>query len=74
MNVEFGTLDRPALEGKVLSELQGIAEGLGISGHQRLRKGDLIDAILEQAAQGNGAGAVAPEATEPARATERATS
>jgi transcription termination factor Rho len=57
MNVEFGTLDRPALEGKVLSELQTIAEGLGISGHQRLRKGDLIDAILEQAAQGNGAGA-----------------
>jgi transcription termination factor Rho len=55
MRVEFGTLDRPALEGKVLSELQAIAEGLGITGHQRLRKGDLIDAILERAGQGNGA-------------------
>jgi transcription termination factor Rho len=55
MRVEFGTLDRPALEGKVLPELQAIAEGLGISGHQRLRKSDLIDAILEQAGQGNGA-------------------
>ena len=75
--MEFGTLDRPALEGKVLSELQTIAEGLGISGHQRLRKSDLIDAILEQA-QGNGAGAdgrdsvdVAPETpTQSAEATD----
>src|SRR5947207_2921629 len=55
MNVEPGTIDRPALEAKVLPELQAIAEGLGITGHQRLRKGDLIDAILEQAGQGNGA-------------------
>ena len=48
MNVESGTLDRSALEGKVLSELQAIAEAQGISGHQRMRKADLIEAILEQ--------------------------
>src|SRR5205085_1371532 len=30
----------------VLSELQGIAGGLGIEGHQRLRKADLIQAIV----------------------------
>jgi transcription termination factor Rho len=53
--VDFGTLDRAGLEGKVLSELQAIAEALGISGHQRMRKADLIEAILEQAGQGNGA-------------------
>ena len=53
--MESGTLDRSALEGKVLSELQAIAEAQGISGHQRMRKADLIEAILEQAGQGNGA-------------------
>jgi len=40
------TLDKEALESKVLSELQGIAGGLGIEGHQRLRKADLIQAIV----------------------------
>ena len=53
--MESGTIDRPELEGKVISELQTIADGLGITGHQRLRKGDLIDAIVERT-QGNGAG------------------
>ncbi|MFL5736398.1 MAG: transcription termination factor Rho [Actinomycetota bacterium] len=40
------TLDKETLESKVLSELQGIAGGLGIEGHQRLRKADLIQAIV----------------------------
>jgi transcription termination factor Rho len=57
MTVESGTLERSELEGKVLPELQRIAETLGVTGHQRLRKGDLIDAILTKA---NGDGAAPP--------------
>ncbi|HMC36802.1 MAG TPA: transcription termination factor Rho [Actinomycetota bacterium] len=62
--MEPGTIDRPELEGKVLSELQAIAEAQGISGHQRMRKADLIDAILEQAGQGNGARAEGRDSAE----------
>src|SRR5204862_570537 len=40
------TLDKETLESKVLSELQGIAGDLGVEGHQRLRKADLIQAIV----------------------------
>jgi transcription termination factor Rho len=40
------TDDRSALESKVLGELQQIATSLGIEGHNRLRKGDLIDKIV----------------------------
>ncbi len=47
------TTDRENLESKVLGELQEIAQGLGIEGHQRLRKGDLIDRIVE-AGSGDG--------------------
>ncbi|MBI4728964.1 MAG: transcription termination factor Rho [Acidobacteria bacterium] len=43
---ESGTLERGVLEGKVLSELQEIAQAVGLEGHQRLRKQDLIGAIL----------------------------
>jgi len=68
MNVESGTLDRSALEGKVLSELQAIAEAQGISGHQRMRKADLIEAILEQAGQGNGARTEGKESADVTRA------
>ncbi len=51
------TIERSELEGKVLAELQQIAEGLGVEGHQRLRKSDLIDAIVSAASAGNGASA-----------------
>ncbi|HXF73633.1 MAG TPA: Rho termination factor N-terminal domain-containing protein, partial [Actinomycetota bacterium] len=44
--MDLGTIDRSTLEGKVLSELQEIAQGLGIEGAQRLRKAGLIEAIL----------------------------
>ncbi len=44
------TTDTSALEGKVISELQAIAQSLGLEGYQRLRKGDLIQAIVKQAA------------------------
>jgi transcription termination factor Rho len=62
--VDQGTLDRPELEGKVLSELQAIAEAQGISGHQRMRKADLIEAILDAAGQGNGARGEGQESAE----------
>ncbi len=48
--MEAGTTDRTALEGKVLPELQKIAESLGIEGTHRLRKQDLIGVIVEKAA------------------------
>jgi transcription termination factor Rho len=47
--VDARTIDRESLEGKVIAELQEIAGGLGVEGHQRLRKGELIDAILTAA-------------------------
>src|SRR5919204_7032749 len=46
MTVDSRTMERADLESKVLPELQQIAEGLGVEGHQRLRKSDLIDAIV----------------------------
>ena len=43
------TIDREELEGKNVSELQELAGSLAVEGHQRLRKGELIEAILEKA-------------------------
>ncbi|HMC37669.1 MAG TPA: transcription termination factor Rho [Actinomycetota bacterium] len=62
MTVDSRTLDRSQLQAKVLPELQQIAESLGVTSHQRLKKGDLIDAIIakmptdgqDTAASGNG--------------------
>jgi transcription termination factor Rho len=54
--VDSRTVERSDLEGKVLAELQQIAESLGVE-HQRLRKSDLIDAIVKAASDGNGASA-----------------
>jgi transcription termination factor Rho len=52
------------LEGKILPELQQIAESLGVQGHQRLRKSDLIEAIVAKAsADGDGDGAGAAQGT-----------
>jgi transcription termination factor Rho len=39
-------MDKSALEQKVLPELQEIAQSLGMEGYQRMKKGDLIDAIV----------------------------
>ncbi|HMC36299.1 MAG TPA: transcription termination factor Rho [Actinomycetota bacterium] len=62
MNVDSRTLERSELQTKVLPELRQIAETLGVQGHQRLKKSDLIDAIIAksstdgqtQSAEGNG--------------------
>ena len=44
----MATDDKTALAGKVLPELQKMASSLGLEGYQRLRKGDLINAIVER--------------------------
>jgi transcription termination factor Rho len=43
------TADKSVLEQKVLPELQEIASSLGVEGHQRMKKGELIDAIIDRA-------------------------
>ena len=49
---ETRTLEREVLEGKVVTELQEIASRLGVSGTQRLKKSDLISAILKATPDG----------------------
>ncbi|HEX2088404.1 MAG TPA: transcription termination factor Rho [Actinomycetota bacterium] len=51
------TLERSDLEGKVLAELQQIAQAVGVENH-RMKKSDLIDAILAKASE-NGQDAAA---------------
>jgi transcription termination factor Rho len=54
------TVDKTVLEGKVLPELQEIASTLGVEGYQRLKKGELIDAIVERSgSEGDGKGSQA---------------
>jgi transcription termination factor Rho len=69
MKVDSRTTERADLESKVLPELQQIAETLGVEGHQRLRKSDLIDAIVAKSSadgDGDGAGAArSAQAAEP---------
>jgi transcription termination factor Rho len=47
------TMERSALEGKMASELHAMADDLGLAGHQRLKKSELIDRILDHT---NGSG------------------
>src|SRR5829696_2023177 len=47
--VNMATTERGILEGKVLPELQAIASSMGVQGIQRLRKADLIGAIIAKA-------------------------
>jgi transcription termination factor Rho len=54
MTVDSPTIDRAELEGKLLPELQRIGQSLGVSGSQRLRKGDLIAAIVAKSGGGSG--------------------
>jgi transcription termination factor Rho len=46
MTLDSRTTTRSDLEGKRLPELHEMAQSMGVSGYQRLRKGDLIDAIM----------------------------
>jgi transcription termination factor Rho len=67
-------LERSMLDGKDREQLHAIAGAMGIKGVTRLRKADLVDAILE-AASGNGgaAGNGTPTTTNGARKATRAT-
>jgi transcription termination factor Rho len=59
------TMDRSTLEGKLLPELQQIAQTMGIEGTQRLRKAGLIDAIVEASSNGERTGSVDAMASPP---------
>jgi transcription termination factor Rho len=60
------TADKSVLEQKVLPELQEIASSLGVEGHQRMKKGELIDAIIDRA-NGETAASETKKTEEPAR-------
>jgi transcription termination factor Rho len=66
-------MDKSALEGKVAAELHQLASDLGIEGHQRLKKADLIESILSHA-NGGGSPSAARERTKPAPETAAPTS
>jgi transcription termination factor Rho len=53
-------LERSELDASPLADLHAIADQIGLDGFRRLRKADLIDAILERSG-GDGRGASAPE-------------
>ncbi len=50
------TIERSALEGKLLPELQQIAQTMGVEGTQKLRKAGLIEAIVAASSNGEGSG------------------
>jgi transcription termination factor Rho len=58
----MSVLDRATLDDSTLADLHAIASELGIDGYRRLRKGDLIDALLTH--QGADLGEVADEDAE----------
>ena len=64
------TTDRSVLEGKLIPELQQIAQGLGIEGSQKLRKAGLIDAIVAKAS-GDGATSTSAAHGSPVATAER---
>ncbi len=65
-------LDRSMLDGKDREELHAIAGAMGVKAATRMRKAELIDAILDAAdGQANGDGPAASSDREPARRTVR---
>jgi transcription termination factor Rho len=63
-------LSRPALEASPLADLHAIASELGIDGFRRLRKSDLVDAILDRQG-GDGGDGAEPEADAEPRTRRR---
>ena len=63
------TTERTALEGKLLPELQQIAQTLGVEGTQKLRKAGLIDAIVAASTNGEGSARNGDEAAGTAAST-----
>jgi transcription termination factor Rho len=62
----MSVVDRSALEASPLADLHAIASELSIDGYRRLRRADLIDAILNKQDGGDGAVAVAGAVAEEA--------
>ena len=60
----MSVLDRSALEASPLADLHAIASELGLDGFRRLRKADLVDAILARQ-EGNGGEPAEAEDAEP---------
>ncbi|HEX4010492.1 MAG TPA: Rho termination factor N-terminal domain-containing protein [Solirubrobacteraceae bacterium] len=58
----MSVVDRSALEASPLADLHAIASELSIDGYRRLRRADLIDAILDKQDGGDGSPASADEA------------
>src|SRR2546421_120755 len=69
MTLDPRTIERSELEGKLLPELQRMAQSLGVTGSHRLRKGDLIAAIIERS---DANGDAAAPATVPGAAMDAA--
>ncbi len=66
-----GTMDKSALESKVATELHTIAGTMGIEGHQRLKKSELVDAILAAGSDGDGVATASPPQADAAPAETR---
>jgi transcription termination factor Rho len=58
------TTDKTVLEQKVLPELQEMASSLGVEGYQRLKKGELIEAILKRSGGNGGDGKASSAGTQ----------
>src|SRR3954452_15111076 len=56
------TFARSQLDGKDREHLTAIASALGLKSISRMKKADLVDAIVNAAASGNGAGGSSEEA------------
>ncbi len=70
----MAVLERSELEASPLADLHEIANQVGLDGFRRLRKADLIDAILGEPSKSDGSGAGADEDSEeerPARSRRR---
>ncbi|HEX9694566.1 MAG TPA: transcription termination factor Rho [Actinomycetota bacterium] len=61
-------MEKSVLEGKVASELHTIAAGLRIGGHQKLKKAELVDAILAASQDGHAGADTVPSPPRPAEA------
>src|SRR6266540_6971893 len=61
-------MEKSVLEGKVASELHTIAAGLGIGGHQKLKKAELVAAILAAGQDGHAGTETDPSPPRPAEA------
>src|SRR6266508_1888574 len=65
-------MEKSVLEGKVASELHTIAAGLGIGGHQKLKKAELVAAILAAGQDGHAGTETDPSPPRPAEAPAEA--